>query len=266
MFMKKYLIISFIVLLALTGCKKNIDKNEESQNIDKNTSALNESGEVVIDQSKNQSLELETKDGYKIAADFYSAESLDLGVILIHQYDSSKESYSKTIPYYTDNGINVVAIDLRGHGQSSGDLSSFKDKDYQLMLNDIEAAVNWLQNQNLDIKISLVGASVGANLAMLYADQDEKIVTVVTLSPGLNYHGLETKKVAERMKRPIIYIAAVDDEYAKDSVVELYDATPLEEPEKKIYVYRGSVHGTEIIEQQASLLEYIPKWILQQNQ
>lgn len=84
---------------------------------------------------------------------------------------------------------------MRGHGKSvnqNGTFQSFTPNDFNKMKLDVKAAKQFLVTQKgINPKnIAIVGASIGANVALKYAAVDPSIKAVVLLSPGLHYKGV----------------------------------------------------------------------------
>ena len=159
-----------------------------------------------------------------------------------------------------------MSIDLRGHGESlykDGDKRSFEDfsdVEHQESVGDIAAAKTFLDEKGADTsRLAIVGASIGANLALVYAAPDEDVKTVVLLSPGLDYRGVKTAPAMEAYgERPALVIASDEDEYSAESCRELKGIAG-ESVELKIYEDSG--HGTNIFEPQPQLETEVISWI-----
>lgn len=115
------------------------------------------------------------------------------------------------------NDYAVLSIDLRGHGESTTSqngntilsFQSFTPDDFNKMIMDVKAAKQFLVTQkNINPNnVAIVGASIGANVALNYAAaSDPSIKVVVLLSPGLDYKGVTTSDAIKQYKVPI-YIA-----------------------------------------------------------
>ncbi len=109
-------------------------------------------------------------------------------LVLLHGNAESGKSFTKHIPILSEH-YNILAIDSRGHGQSSvgdGELSLNK------MADDLENVLNALKLEKVDI----LGFSDGANIAMLFAPKNnDKINKLVLVGGNLDYSGfnLSTK-------------------------------------------------------------------------
>ena len=157
-------------------------------------------------------ISLVTEDKVTIAASYYEATS-EKAVILVHMYGMTRQSWKDFAVYLQEKEYQVLAIDLRGHGQSleqnkkKMSYISFHEQDFLNMIKDIEAAKKFLQEQGAS-DISIVGASIGANLALSVAAKDAEITKIVALSPGLNYKGLKPQEEIKKITIPIILMPA----------------------------------------------------------
>ena len=142
-----------------------------------------------------------TKDGLTIVGDYYPGTGKS-GVLLLHMMPADRTSWQQLAGQLQENGFHVLAIDLRGHGQSTGGpngYQAFSDAQHQQSIFDIESAVEFLRSKGIE-KIHMGGASIGANLALQYASQHQEIASAMLLSPGLDYHGIHTDIWIENLK------------------------------------------------------------------
>ena len=188
-------------------------------------------------------IQLETDDEKKIAGTFYEGGSE--GIILLHQLDRNRNDWKDFAAKLQNSNYSVLAIDLRGHGQSDGSWKDFSDDDFAGMVLDVEATVQYLK-QNKIINITIIGASIGANIALNYAAEHEEIKKIVLLSPGLNYHGVETEDIANVYNGKILIVASRDDRYSFDSSNRIFNATKTKD--KQIKIYDKSGHGMKMFE------------------
>ncbi len=144
-------------------------------------------------------------------------------ILFLHQMNGRKEDWlglMEKLPNFT-----VMAIDLRGHGESGGNWRKFSEADFLGMIDDERAAEEFLRQRNRTV-YAVVGASIGANLALL-SDAPK----VVALSPGLNYHGIVPHA------RQALIIVGRGDSYAYQSSLRL--GNPM--------VEKCSCHGTALL-------------------
>lgn len=213
-----------------------------------------------------------TEDRVRIAANYWQGQG-EKGVILLHMMPATKESWSALAQRFSDEGCDVLAIDLRGHGESvetregGGELDykSFTDEEHQASRLDVEAAARWLADEK-DIPpdaIVVGGASIGANLALGYMVDHVECLAGFLLSPGLNYRGLDGAELAHRLSslQRVLVVAAKDDERgtAHEEAAEIHEALS---SEKAIKVFDAGGHGTDMLRTHPELADTLTGWLL----
>jgi dienelactone hydrolase len=119
-----------------------------------------------------------------------------------------------------------------------------------------------LRRQDSNMQIGFIGASIGANLAMQYAAANPASFLVL-LSPGLNYRGVETGRLAVALPNlPVYFMSALDDPRVEGNATQtetLYNACASQK--KTINVLREGGHGTDMINNNPELAEQLVQWI-----
>ena len=227
---------------------------------------------------------LTTKDGVKIAANLYDVEKPLGWLVLSHMMPATKESYEDLAIKLQNIGYESIAIDLRGHGESTTyadshgldadlygqkiDYRNFTDENHQKSILDLEAAVDFLikeRNATPD-KISFIGASIGANLSLQYITNPPaggpEFKTAILLSPGLSYRGLKTEPLVEKLHsgQKTFFVSAQDDGNNAEQNQLLFEKTP-DNINKKIQIYETGGHGTDILKNQPELINLIFEFI-----
>lgn len=208
---------------------------------------------------------LKTADGKKIAGDFFDTASPKGLVVYLHMMPAAKESYLKLAEKLQNDGYAGLAIDFRGHGASEGGPEGylkFSDQEHQRKINDVSAAAEFIFGKYPGLPLALVGASIGANLALQSGVQDERINKIVLLSPGLNYRGIGVKNFITKLSelKNIFMAASRDDNYAAECVEELYGLIP-EGVKKQKAIFDDAGHGTAMFERHPELEENIINFI-----
>jgi len=142
---------------------------------------------------------LMTMDNVEILGSYYPPTTNPApAILLVHGLGQSRQVWTALATLLQQNGIGVLTIDLRGHGSSlrrfSGNTPrlmnyrSFRPRDFHEMLMDVNAAIDWLrQHRDVDNKrIGIIGSSVGASIALRYAQHDDELASLILFSPGLN--------------------------------------------------------------------------------
>ena len=210
--------------------------------------------------AKFETIELTASDSVKLKADWYRG---DLTVtqgkpkwfVFIHMMPATKESWQAVATRAQEKGYASLAVDLRGHGQSEGGPDGYKnftDAQHQQSRLDLQAAVDYVLGQGAaPDKIVLVGASFGANLVLEYGVNHPQFTRLILLSPGLNYRGIETEPLVQKLQRgQRIWLVAADDDndglnsqWAKQ-LFELIDADKIE---KRGVTFKVAGHGSDIL-------------------
>ncbi|MBI3671574.1 alpha/beta fold hydrolase, partial [Candidatus Azambacteria bacterium] len=160
-----------------------------------------EINEEILEVKNMEKVIFKTKDGVDIHGSYFkTGDNNAPAVILLHMMPATKESWYDMQEKMATAGFQSLAIDFRGHGESilkNGleiNYQNFNDKEQQEKIYDVEAAVKFFEEKGIPKgKISLVGASIGANLALQYQSENKEIKTSVLISPGLDYRGVTTE-------------------------------------------------------------------------
>ena len=204
-----------------------------------------------------------TKDGVTIVGDYYPGTGTS-GVLLLHMMPADRTSWQPLAELLQQNGFHVLAIDLRGHGQSTGGpngYQQFSDTQHQQSLFDIESAVEFLRSKGTE-KIHMGGASIGANLALQYASQHQEIASIMLLSPGLDYHGIHADIWIENLKpeQAVLLAASDDDIYSFTSVKKLFDQS-VNLPKRELKLLSEAGHGTNVFKKNSGFIDELVAWL-----
>jgi len=102
-----------------------------------------------------------------------------VGVLLIHGFTSSPYEFTDLAQYFTEKGLTVSAPLMKGHGTSPENLATTNDQDW------ISSMRAGLQELKLNCShVYIVGTSMGANIALLLAEEAE-VRGLVLLAPPL---------------------------------------------------------------------------------
>lgn len=207
-----------------------------------------------------------TDDGVTIVGAHYPGVPGKPAALLLHMMPATKESWGPLADALSSMDWTVLAIDLRGHGESTrtstGELhhGEFTNAQHQAKLKDIEAAVAWLEKRGMEkTRLALIGASIGANLAIAYAAGHEEVPAVVALSPGLEYRGVTTADALAIMSRKqhLLLAASDEDEYSFTTNAELR----LIKKDADVRELKGMGHGTAMLDRYPPLISDICAWL-----
>lgn len=220
-------------------------------------------GRKAADLPEPSSLTLSTSDGFELAATLYKPlRPSPPALILVHMLGSKRAAWDYLARRAQQLGFMALTFDMRGHGESAakGSYKNFTTQDWAGVLNDIDAAKKSLLENGADPQdIMLVGASIGANLALAYAVDHNDIPAVVMVSPGLDYKGVQAQPaVVAYGKRPLLLMTAEGDSYSATSCGALDKAA---QGLCEVRHYSGSAHGTALFDVSDSALEQVFLWL-----
>lgn len=240
-----------------------------------------------------ESITLTTSDNVRIAGHWYPVAQPKGWTLLLHMMPATKESYGKLAEELQRRNIASLAIDFRGHGESHGGpkgYERFTDAEQQAKINDVRAAMTWIEDNAeksttlpkeygehppanyIKPRMVVVGASIGANLALQLFGEEPGLAGAVLLSPGLDYRGVKTDAIARTIRAhevrdreqqghlsPLLLAAGgVDDRYSSETV---HDLAEILEGRAKIKSFGNAGHGTTMFEREPSFLPYVVDWI-----
>jgi len=182
---------------------KNSEKKFVSAFLNREDNVLNFQLDVaVIENSSStatsdQTATLKTFDLVELHASF----DLPIGVpapipavLLIHGYGENRSVWKDFANELLGRGWAVMALDLRGHGESrlKNQRPIEASPDWRTNLHefpvDLDPALDWLKSRaRLDSrKIAVIGFDVGANLALIASGRFQEVRTVVAIKPDLD--------------------------------------------------------------------------------
>lgn len=198
----------------------------------------------------------EGADGLQIAGDLYLPSGQNLpAVMLLHMLGSSRADWVNFAETLADNCYAALAVDMRGHGETGG------EADWTKALEDLQRGLQYLEGRPEinGTKTAIVGASIGANMALRTAAVQPEVQTVVLLSPGLDYQGVTTEDaLAQYGNRPILIVASEEDSYAADSSQTLASQA---QGLTKVQIYQSAGHGTAMLNNEPDLSGLIVDWL-----
>lgn len=202
--------------------------------------------------SNSEKITLKTSDDQTIKGLFFACPGSNKGIILLHQLSKTKDSWKLLVPELAKTH-SILAIDFRGHGESSGDFRDFSDDDFNSMKKDVAAAVEALERKGIQKRsISFIGASIGANTVQNYVSLNPHDKTIL-LSPGINYRGI---KLGMKDNHSLVVVSK-EDLYSYESVIELEKSSPSSD-----FIYlQNRGHGTNMLDRElvSKILTFINK-------
>jgi pimeloyl-ACP methyl ester carboxylesterase len=203
-------------------------------------------------------IQLRSSDGVQITALQNQTKSSTKGVLLVHMENGSANDWEFFANRLKRSGFNTLAIDLRGHGGSRLPTGTLQKSDWPKMKADVKAGVDWLAKKGVE-NIVVVGASIGANLALQVAAEDSRVNQIILLSPGHNIKGVRVEGLlATYGARPLFIAVSADDAYASKTGL-LLDSQAQGPHTLKILSNAGK--GSVMLDRDSSLASAIQNWI-----
>ena len=204
-----------------------------------------------------ETVTVEAADGLTLYGTFYPGPDAGPwpGVMLLHMNGGRRQDWQEITPALTEAGYAVLALDMRGHGETGS------ASDWDQARDDLQRAWSYLANRaDVDAEqTAIIGASIGSNMALVTGALEPAVKTVALLSPGLDYFGVTTDDaMADYGERPVLLVASEEDQPAADSTRQLFE---LAQGEAKLEMYQNAGHGTRMFDSRPELLDLLLDWL-----
>ena len=202
-------------------------------------------------------VQLRASDGVAVAATVYEAAGTSSpAVVLVHMLTRTKEDWRPLAERLQASGITALAFDLRGHGQSDGSAVPSA-----AMALDVRAALAWLSGRpevNAGA-IAVVGASLGASLAVLAAAESPAVRGAALLSPAADYRGVRIEGALKKFgPRPLLLVASSEDPYAMRTVRAFAGE---KQPAREQRISAVPAHGSSLIDRDPEVAAALVDWL-----
>ncbi|MFQ3675864.1 MAG: alpha/beta fold hydrolase [Endomicrobiia bacterium] len=212
---------------------------------------------------------------YILVGDYVVAKNGKPTLVLLHGLASVRGEWGALTKILEKDGFGYFSFDLRGHGQSnrtvSGKQVTFNDfkkfgpgSEWEKMISDLDTVIKFLvKEKNVkEENIILCGASLGANICLIYASKNLRIKKLILLSPGWEYAGLKTensaKTVASNNVR-MLFSASPRDVYAYSSTRQLMKIIKSSGSEVIFLEGKDAQHGVQMFEKE--YLKNLVDWL-----
>ena len=213
--------------------------------------------------AQSTDIDLKASDGVTLKATYTSPGRPGPAMLLIHQCNMDRSSWSGISTQLVDAGIHVLTMDLRGFGDSGGEgISGGFPQLLQKSSGDLDMAYAYLVSQTgVDSsRVGVGGASCGAMLTSDLATRQSGITTLMLLSgpPGeaATAHIMATPGLA-------VFGAAAED----DSVIAGVAATiksavdGSKNPHSMAKVFPGTEHGLPMFDKNPGFEPELVSWL-----
>ncbi len=207
-----------------------------------------------------QDVSFRTDDGVTIAGTLHLPSRPGPGIILLHALNRTRDDWEAVAARLADAGFVTLAIDLRGHGASGPPPEGADLQDLTKMMADVRAARAFLASRRevAPNRVGIAGASIGANLAILFAAGDPTVRSLALLSPGIDYRGLRPEAALRKYgDRPALLVASQEDSYATNSARQFARSGP---GVRDLRILVAAGHGTAMIGRQPDLAASLVDW------
>lgn len=196
---------------------------------------------------------LTTADGAQLSAEVFGKGTR--AVLLVHDEGRSRADWAPVAPRIASAGMQVLAIDLRGHGASGG--GPIAEADWPKLEADVAAGVKWLTAHGAT-EIHVVGARFGAAVALVAASKTPEVDDLVLLSPA-PVHGVKVSAAAAAYgARPLLVVSATDDPVVAKTSSWL-DSTAT--GHHQLLTFAGAGAGAQMLNKVASLEPTLIGWL-----
>ncbi|HWR13224.1 MAG TPA: alpha/beta fold hydrolase [Terriglobales bacterium] len=211
-----------------------------------------------------QNVDLTAPDGVKLKATYYPAGKAGPGVLLMHQCNRDRKMWADIAPKMAEAGMNVLALDFRGFGESGGtkfDQMPPQERGQavtQVWPKDVDVAFQYLISQKGVTKtvIGAAGASCGVNQSIQLASRHPEVKSLVLLSGNTDADGRRFLRNAKDL--PLFGSAADDDGGAVEMMQWILSLSP--NPANTFQRYATGGHGIEMFAPHPDLTDHVLNW------
>jgi dipeptidyl aminopeptidase/acylaminoacyl peptidase len=147
-----------------------------------------------------------TSDGIRISALLLEPESSNgHAIIVCHGFRHNKNSAVRFVQYLIREGYTLLLVDFRNHGESDGDITSYGYYEK----NDLHGAVDFLKNRvQIPGEIGILGASMGASIALIAASENKEVKALVLDSPFSSLKQITIDRISQitHLPKPVLQL------------------------------------------------------------
>jgi esterase/lipase len=212
-------------------------------------------------------------DDFSLSGNFYLGDTLGAGVLLLHDCSHSSKSYSVLGELLAEQGINALAIDFRGYGESTSELFSHKIMKHKVknivsyqvevaMLRsywekDVLYAYNYLRSKiGNEQPISIVASGCAVNEAVQIADK-MRVNSFVILSPIMDY--MEKENYKNLIDIPAYFVSSAHHSDSFLTAQELFSWNG--DSRSTTQVFKGVNQGHTLLSRNKFLAKNLAMWL-----
>ena len=177
-----------------------------------------------------------------LSATLYGELPARRAAILVHGRDWDASGWLDLAPRFAESGVPALALDLRGHGRSTGTTDDFVQGQPWSPVADLAAAKTYLREHGVR-EIALVGASLGGHAVVASSwDRDNECLVSIS-SPVVAV----PDELSGRVHGRKLYVCAQQDRAGAFPHV-LASFAALAEP-KTLVAFGGTAHSRHMFDQ-----------------
>jgi pimeloyl-ACP methyl ester carboxylesterase len=229
-----------------------------------------------------QIVDLKSADGIVLKATYFPAAKPGPGILLFHQSNRTRTSWNDLARQLAAAGINTLALDTRGYGESGGTRREATQPEKQQA--DLETAFRFLVSQPGVLRDVIGSAGTGwlgvdnsVQIARLHPNSIKSLVLMSgeTLRPGIEF-------LHQTPQLPELFVVADSDEYPPTVEAMLLLYARSSSPTRKLIHYSGEhdapwlwyetsdaskvpatgSHGTDLFKTYPDLPDTIMQWLV----
>ncbi len=187
--------------------------------------ASNPPTKTADDVGEKQSVQITVDPQITLAGTLYEPKATKTGApaaILVHEAGGNRDELKDVAEKLQKQGFMVLALDLRGHGESAKEGSDWSKLDdagkkaaWTAAIADLRAGITFVRARpNVQVgNLSLIGYRSGCTLVTRYAMRDESVRSIALLDPQTEQYGLNVMKDIEGLGGlPTYVVVAKGDE------------------------------------------------------
>lgn len=210
-----------------------------------------------------QTVTFTARDGVQVSGVLYvPARTPAPAVVLLNMLGRTHRDWDGAAARFVEADIAVLAIDFRQIPIVDPDAAESVTSPFAPLVLDAEAARAYLaaRPEINPARIGMAGASLGANVAALAAENDASVRSLALLSVSLDYRGLRLEQALKRFaSRPALLVASSEDPFALRSARQ---AVTMGDGPRELRVLSGAGHGAVMLAREPDLATALVDWFI----
>ena len=213
--------------------------------------------------AQSTDVDLTASDGVTLKATYSSPGRPGPGMLLIHQCNMDRTSWSGIAAALVDAGVHVLTLDLRGFGDSGGEgISAGFQMLLQKSAGDADLALEYLTSQSgVDgSRLGAGGASCGGMISADLAMRHDGVKALMLLSSPPSEAAI--RNMADSAELAVFAAAAEGDQVTVGVAGTLRGAVDgSQHPRSTAKIYAGPEHGLPMFEKNPDLEPALMDWL-----